>query len=85
MKIYTVQDKIAIFQPAKFLKSIAAVLLYEKFNCNQQEFTMDLVTSEMQGYLANSSAIRKMFEAGIELRKRYSVKNLLKKKVKEAE
>ena len=37
---------------------------------------MDLVTPEMQGYLANSSAIRKMFEAGIELRKKYGAENV---------
>ena len=37
---------------------------------------MDLITSEMQGYLANSSAIRKMFEAGIELRKKYGAENV---------
>ncbi len=32
---------------------------------------MQLVTQEMEKFLGNSSAIRKMFEAGIELRKRY--------------
>ena len=32
---------------------------------------MSLVSSEINGYMANSSWIRKMFEAGIELKKKY--------------
>lgn len=32
---------------------------------------MNLVSSEINGYMANSSWIRKMFEAGIELKKKY--------------
>ncbi|MBQ2281443.1 MAG: pyridoxal phosphate-dependent aminotransferase [Kiritimatiellae bacterium] len=36
----------------------------------------ELVTKEIDGYLANSSMIRKMFEAGIELRKKYGAENV---------
>ena len=32
---------------------------------------MQLITDEIKGYVANSSMIRRMFEAGIELRKKY--------------
>ena len=32
---------------------------------------MSLVTSEISSFMANSSWIRKMFEAGIELKKKY--------------
>ena len=36
----------------------------------------ELVTKEVDGFLANSSMIRKMFEAGIELRKKYGAENV---------
>ena len=36
-----------------------------------RETTMQTVTDEIKNFLANSSGIRKMFEAGIELRKKY--------------
>ena len=32
---------------------------------------MSLVTEQVNGFMANSSWIRKMFEAGIELKKKY--------------
>ena len=32
---------------------------------------MQLITEEVKGFLGNSSMIRRMFEAGIELKKRY--------------
>ena len=32
---------------------------------------MQLISDEIKGFLANSSWIRKMFEAGIELKKQY--------------
>ena len=32
---------------------------------------MNLVNETMKGYLANSSMIRRMFEAGLELKKKY--------------
>ena len=35
---------------------------------------MSLVTSEISSFMANSSWIRKMFEAGIELKKKYADK-----------
>ena len=37
---------------------------------------MQLITDEMTGYVANSSMIRKMFEAGIELQKKYGADNV---------
>ena len=37
---------------------------------------MDCVTSEIAGYLNNSSMIRKMFEAGLELKKQYGEDNV---------
>ena len=37
---------------------------------------MQLITDEIKGYLSNSSMIRKMFEAGIELRKQYGADNV---------
>ena len=37
---------------------------------------MKVITDEMKGFLANSSMIRKMFEAGIELRKKYGEENV---------
>ena len=37
---------------------------------------MKLITDEMKGFLANSSMIRKMFEAGIELKKQYGEENV---------
>ncbi len=37
---------------------------------------MQLLSSTVQGYLANSSMIRRMFEAGIELRKKYGAENV---------
>lgn len=37
---------------------------------------MKLITDEMKGFLANSSMIRKMFEAGIELKKKYGEENI---------
>ena len=38
---------------------------------------MQLVTAQMEDFLGHSSAIRKMFEAGIELRKRYGAERLV--------
>ncbi len=37
---------------------------------------MKLLSDQIQGMLANSSAIRKMFEAGIELKKKYGADNV---------
>ena len=37
---------------------------------------MQFVSEEIRGYLANSSMIRKMFEAGIELRRQYGDENV---------
>ncbi len=37
---------------------------------------MQLLSQTVQGYLANSSMIRRMFEAGIELRKKYGPENV---------
>lgn len=37
---------------------------------------MQLITDEIKGYLSNASMIRKMFEAGIELRKQYGADNV---------
>ncbi|MDO5537444.1 MAG: pyridoxal phosphate-dependent aminotransferase [Desulfovibrionaceae bacterium] len=37
---------------------------------------MQLLSETVQGYLANSSMIRRMFEAGIELRKKYGPENV---------
>ncbi len=37
---------------------------------------MKVITDEMKGFLANSSMIRKMFEAGIELKKQYGEENV---------
>ncbi|MCI5779103.1 MAG: pyridoxal phosphate-dependent aminotransferase [Lentisphaeria bacterium] len=37
---------------------------------------MQLVTDEMKGFLGNSSMIRKMFEAGIELKRQYGADNV---------
>ena len=37
---------------------------------------MQLLSNEMAGHLQNSSWIRKMFEAGIELRKEFGAENV---------
>ena len=37
---------------------------------------MQLISDEIKGYLSNASWIRKMFEAGIELKKQYGEKNV---------
>jgi aspartate aminotransferase len=37
---------------------------------------MNLLTDEVKGYLSNSSMIRRMFEAGIELKKQYGAENV---------
>ena len=42
----------------------------------QGETLMQTVTNEIRNFLANSSGIRKMFEAGIELRKKYGNDNV---------
>ena len=43
---------------------------------------MKLITDEMKGFLANSSMIRKMFEAGIELRKQSFILALIPRRIK---
>ena len=37
---------------------------------------MDYINEQIKGYLANSSMIRRMFEAGIELKKQYGADNV---------
>ena len=37
---------------------------------------MQLITDEIRGYLSNGSWIRKMFEAGLELKKQYGEENV---------
>ena len=37
---------------------------------------MELLSQTVQGYVANSSLIRRMFEAGIELKKKYGPENV---------
>ena len=37
---------------------------------------MHLLTDEVKGFLSNSSMIRRMFEAGIELKKQYGAENV---------